>query len=412
MSDGEPGLRNTISGFRDWMALSVMLSGGLMLALVVSAMSPVAHDAAVYFAKSGDGDLIAQAIVTAPSIGIILGGPVSGWIIAQLGAKRFFLTALALFGLAGSAGLYLESATLLLVSRFVLGIATSGIVTAMITMIGATYAPAARARILGYQSASGALAGVAAIFGAGQLGEIGGWRAPFGLYLLALPIVLLGAIYLPATERPAKRTTESAPIDYSTLIKLWPIYLMIIPMFIAVYMPNIQVSFLLRDDGVTSPATQSYVILTGAATVAIAALCFGAISRRVGNRVILLACFVFQGVGIGFMGLLHGPIPAAIGCGILGIGTGISNPLISDLLVSRTTPEVRSLAIGASYTARYSGDFLNPWIVHPLGVALGLHRAFVLVGALFLGGVGVASIFGRSSGSRSDLPLEDVAQTN
>ena len=64
--------KSTITGFREWMAVSIMLSGGLMLALVVSAMSPVAALAAKYFAKDGDGDLVAQALVTAPAIGVIL----------------------------------------------------------------------------------------------------------------------------------------------------------------------------------------------------------------------------------------------------------------------------------------------------------------------------------------------------
>jgi len=400
LNDQPAGPSGTITGFREWMAVSVVLSGGMMLALVVSAMSPIAAKAAAYFAKSGNGDMVTQMIVTTPAVGIIIGGPVCGWLIALLGAKRFFLIALGLFGLAGSAGLYLDDASTLLVSRFLLGLATSGIVTAMITMIGAFYTPQVRARILGYQSATGALAGVAIIFGAGQLGELAGWRAPFGLYLLAFPVLALGALYLPTTERPAKRSKQSAPTDYSALINLWPIYLMIIPMFIAVYMPNIQVSFLLRDDGVTNAMTQSYVILTGAATVALAAWQFGPLQRWLGNNTILLLCFVFQGAGIALMGLTHGPIWTALGCAILGIGTGISNPVIGDLIVSRTAPDIRSLAIGASYTARYSGDFINPLVVHPLGVAFGLHRAFVVVGSLFLAGVAIAAAIRQNGKGR------------
>ena len=60
---------------------------------------------------------------------------------------------------------------------------------------------------------------------------------------------------------------------------------------------------------------------------------------------------------------------------------------------------MRSSAIGLSYTARYSGDFLNPLIVHPLGLALGLHTAFVVVGGLFLAGVVVAAVWRQSMGT-------------
>ena len=397
MTDQAAGQHATIEGFREWMAVILMLTGGVMLGLVVAAMSPVAHEAAVYFSESGNGRLVAQMIVTVPAVGVIIGGPLSGWAIARTGAKNFMLAALAIFGVAGSAGLYLESAMILMVSRFVLGLATAGIVTSMITMISEHFTAEARARVLGFQSASGAAAGVLTIFIAGQLGEAFGWRAPFALYLLSFVVLVLGVFYLPKTTpraRPAEQ--PAAATDPKQLIALWPIYLLIIPMFVAVYMPNIQVSFLLQDDGILGPSIQSYVILTGAFTVAVSALCFGRISRRFSGARILLACFVFQGVGIAVMGLSHAAVPIALGCGILGIGTGIANPLISDLIVARTSPEMRSRAIGLSYTARYSGDFINPAIMLPLAKVAGLHNAFLVVGGAFLAGVVVAVLWRQS----------------
>jgi MFS family permease len=135
VTDQATGQHATIRGFREWMAVILMLSGGVMLGLVVSAMSSVAQQASIYFAKSGDGDLVAQMIVTVPSIGVIIGGPLSGWAIARIGAKNFMLAMLAVFGAAGSAGLYLDSAMILMVSRFVLGLATAGIVTSMLMAV-------------------------------------------------------------------------------------------------------------------------------------------------------------------------------------------------------------------------------------------------------------------------------------
>jgi MFS family permease len=397
VTDQAAGQHATIRGFREWMAVILMLSGGVMLGLVVAAMSPVAHKAALYFSSrnKADGDLVAQMIVTAPSIGIIVGGPLSGWLIGFTGAKRFFLGALAIFGLAGSAGLYVEDASVLLATRFALGLATSGIVTAMIVLISEHYTPEMRARVLGFQSATGAFFGVLTIEAAGRLGQIG-WRMPFALYLLALLVLAFGIVFLPSSPRRVRPQGPAAPVDRRSLIALWPIYLMIIPMFIAVYMPNIQVSFLLRDDGIGDSLTQSHVIETGAFTVAVSALCFGMIRRRFSGPRILLACFVFQGIGIALMGVSHSAVPIALGCGILGIGTGIANPLISDLIVARTTPQVRSSAIGVSYTARYSGDFLNPLVMLPLAKLMGLHSAFVVLGAAFLIGVAIAILWRQS----------------
>ena len=403
MTDQAAGQRATIEGFRDWMAVILMLSGGVMLGLVVAAMSPVAHEAAIYFANSGDGDLVAQMIVTVPSIGVILGGPLSGWIIPRTGTKNFMLAMLGVFGIAGSAGLYLESAIFLMVSRFILGLATAGIVTSMITMISEHFTAELRSRIFGFQSATGAAAGVLTIFIAGQIGQTYGWRAPFALYLLALAVLVLGVFFLPKTAPMARPAGQAkVPADWKQLVAMWPLYLLILPMFLAVYMPNIQVSFLLRDDGIVGPSVQSYVILTGAFVVAISALCYGRVSRRFSGAQILMACFIFQGLGITLMGLSHSAVPIALGCGILGIGTGIANPLISDLLVARTTPDMRSRAIGLSYTARYSGDFINPLVMRPLAIASSLHHAFLIVGGLFLVGVVIAVLWRQSLGKTAE----------
>ena len=83
MTDQSVGTHARISGFHQRTTVALMLSGGLMMALVVSAMAPIAHEAATYFAKSGDGDLVAQMIVTVPAIGIIIGGPLSGWFVER-----------------------------------------------------------------------------------------------------------------------------------------------------------------------------------------------------------------------------------------------------------------------------------------------------------------------------------------
>ena len=398
MSEQGTGPRDTITGFREWMAVIVMLSGGTMLALMVSALAPVMHLVSAHFAGKRDGDLVAQMVVSVPSIGVITGGLVSGWLMRILGSKRLFLFSLAVFGVGGSAGLYLDDVLVLLVARYILGLGIAGIVTAMISLIGENFTAKARARVLGWQSAAGAGSGVAVLYLAGGIGDWGGWRAPFGLYLLPFLVIVLGAIYLPPSPRGARKTAASPPVDWMALVRLWPLYVVMIPMFVAVYMPSIQVSFLLRDDGILGAKVQSYVILTGAAVVALAALSYGWLSRRLTPGQNFLACFVFQGAGIIIMGLSHGAVGVAAGCGVLGIGTGISNPLISDWIIGRTSLEMRGPAIGLSYTARYLGDFFNPWIMLPLGRALGLHTAFLWVGATFLAGVVVATIWRQAAG--------------
>ena len=142
------------------------------------------------------------------------------------------------------------------------------------------------------------------------------------------------------------------------------------------------------------------IILTGAFMVGITSLFYGRFRPHLSSSAILYLCFLFQGAGITIMGLSHTPVPIALGCGILGVGTGIANPLISDWIVARASSEIRARAIGASYTMRYVGDFANPFIMKPLGALIGLHTAFTLVGAIFLASVGAFALWRQTPTAR------------
>ena len=66
----------------------------------------------------------------------------------------------------------------------------------------------------------------------------------------------------------------------------------------------------------------------------------------------------------------------------------------------------RGRVIGFSYTARYFGQFLNPVIVYPLSVQLGIHNAFLIVGAVMATGALIAAGW-RSSAAPAPVPAAD-----
>jgi MFS family permease len=84
-----------------------------------------------------------------------------------------------------------------------------------------------------------------------------------------------------------------------------------------------------------------------------------------------------------FMGAVDTGVLAGIGCAISGLGIGIMNPQVNNLLISQAPPEARGRAAGLGYTARYIGNFLNPVIVKPLAAMWSLHGAFIIIGAVF-----------------------------
>lgn len=381
-----------LSRLRTWIAIIVMLSGTTFTALVVTAVAPVMHAMAEHFGQDGHGKLVAYGIATVPSIGIMVGGPITGWVVERTGTRNFLIGILAIFALVGSAGLYLDDVWILVATRFILGIAAAGIVTVTLIMIGEYFTPAMRARMLGYQGAVGAVAALTIIQLSGHIADLGGWRAPFALYFTAIPVLLM-ALLIPKKPSGPHIRAVTAPID--KVLVLSPILSLIVALFVASFMTTIQVSFLLAADGVAKPSIQSNVLSASAVMVAVGSAIYGPVRLRMGERWSLRFSALLLGLGIVTMGFSHTALAVALGCAISGLGTGLVNPTVNNMLITRASADTRGKALGLGYTARYAGDFLNPVVVQPLTTAFGIHAAFAITGGVFAVGALFDSLIGR-----------------
>ncbi len=127
-------------------ATGVMLSGSIMMALIFTVLSPVLPQIAEHYGASG-GVTIAQFIMSAPGVGVIVGGLTGGFLVDRFGRKRLLCIALALFAVAGCAPLYVDNAWGLLASRAVLGWSGATTQAAVIGMIASTFREPLRAKI-------------------------------------------------------------------------------------------------------------------------------------------------------------------------------------------------------------------------------------------------------------------------
>src|SRR6185437_10747346 len=112
------GMSAKREGWRDWVAIAVMLSSAPSLALIFTATGPVLRVIANHFASDGhpafvipglgvavDGPLFAQMLGVLPSVGLCIGGAAAGFAIDRFGSRRVLLWAIAAFALFGSAEL-------------------------------------------------------------------------------------------------------------------------------------------------------------------------------------------------------------------------------------------------------------------------------------------------------------------
>jgi MFS family permease len=333
------------------------------------------------FADTPNAAFLTRLVLTMPALFIVLSSPLAGYLVDRFGRKKLLLSAVLLYGIAGSAGAWLDSLTAILVSRALLGVSVAGLMTVCITLIGDYYKGTERQRIMGMQNAFMAFGGVLFITGGGILADIS-WRAPFLIYATAL--MLLPAIWMYVTEPgrtdpPAgelnRKNSRSNSIATTVLIICMAFFGM--AMF---YMIPVHIPFLLdRFGDMTSTriglALSSFVLMG-----AVISLNFHHFLRRMTYAAVYLLCFFLLGCGyvlISFSASYH---QVFLGMAIGGIGSGLLMPNSSIWLLSEAPEHLRGRISGMLTTAVFLGQFLSPVMTQPLVDALSIQTGFLLVG--------------------------------
>lgn len=370
--------------------LFAIVGAVLLNMLLLTAISPILSTIAQHFGAQNSGggsgtQITTQMIVTMTGLGIMVASPVSGWLADRFGLKAVMIGAFALYGIAGSSGLFIEDTTTLLVARFIQGMSASGIAVTSYAMIGWRFQGAQRGRVLGYQAAIVAAAGFVTGLGAGQLAEWGGWRAPFGLYLFGFAMLAMALVGsgLPA-GRPTEAKSEEAAGSGGSLLSIWHLYLMLVPLYAAGFMFYLQLSFVMAGDGITGPGRQAQILAVITVLHFITGLFYGRVVEKLGTRLTFALILAVMAAGNLAVGLGHGIPAMVIGCAFIGLSAGSMVPFIINLITTRAPAGQRSRALGIMYALSYIGQFLNPLLITPLRGAIGDHQAFLLVGALLL----------------------------
>lgn len=376
--------------WRDRVGIAVMLTSAPALALIFTATAPVLPLIAKHFAPDGqpaftipglnvavDGPFFAQLVATMPSIGLMLGGGPTGRAIDRFGVRRVLLCALVAFAVLGSAGLYIDNAVWLLVSRFALGFAAIAYGSATIWLIGGRFDDAQRARWLSYRNIAGGVAGLTSILLAGEVAGAVGWHGVFALFLI--PLLVIPAAMFAIAPSAADRKTMSGAVKES-LAFLWPIFIMAVLLAVVMMMNTAQLSFLLVANGITTPQAQSHVLVAGSTMTMVGSILYSELGPRLGLRASYSIPALLLGTGCILIGLSHDALLPTIGAGLTGTGSGWLIPHFSRLILGRSPASARGRAVGLFYSAIYLGDLINPFVVRPFSVAFGIHRTFLLIG--------------------------------
>lgn len=380
------GLDNGATADRNagWLVAAVCIAGPALVSLIPMAAAPALVAMAQHFGADAGSQLFSQIVMTLPAAMLIASAPVAGWLAGHVGQRAVLLVSLVLYIIGGAGVLLTESREALIVLRLLLGIAGGGVLTSCLGLIGDHFSGHTRERVLGYAtSVSSLLAGVALIFG-GRLVDIGGWQMPFALYLLGIPVLFVSWFvirdmapgHVPVDRAEAKPAPE--------LARVWPYYALLILLTLGMFTPPIQAGFVLAHKGIGSAETIGVVIAATSFVAMVSAWAFGFLRRWIGLHGFLAIDALSMGAGLVLIGLSSEIWMIFLGCALVGIGAGMSEPATASLLFRRVSPTVHALAMGLIVSALNAGQFLNPLIFDPLRRHLGALGAFTAAGCVFL----------------------------
>lgn len=361
----------------------VVVAGPTLVTLIPMAAAPALGAMATRFADSfgGNGALFAQLVMTVPALMLILAAPLAGMLAERVGRRAVLLGSLVIFVLAGGAALVTPDALSLMASRVLLGVAGGGMLTVCVSLAGDFPEGGARERLLGFAVAGASTLAAIALVGGGAVVDQFGWRAPFALYLLGIPVLAIAWHSLDAGT-PVRHLSD---IHLGSEVRpLWPVYLTVVLLTVGMFMPSIQGPFLLQAEGVTSAATYGLIAASCSVVAAMSSASFGWLVRaiRPGSLLVLIAlCF---GVGSIGMAMSHQLIQIGVASAVMGVAAGLVEATAATLILRRVHEHARGPAVGLLLSAIFLGQFLNPWVVDPLRHAFGIQGAFIAIGVGFL----------------------------
>lgn len=358
----------------------------LLLLAMTTSMSNVAIVTALphlkdYFTHIDNIEFYSRLMLTIPSFVIALLAPILGHIIFRYGKKKSVIIALIVFSISGSAGLYLQTLEMLLLSRAIFGISVATLMIVSTSLIGDYFKLEHRHKFMGYQSAFMALGGVVFVIGGGILSDIN-WRYSFGIYLI-------GFILLPFVVTQIKEVivTENNSDDIEVDSNMYFIYFLAFFYMLIFFILPTQIPFLLIEEFKASGSFAGTIIAIAFVSNAFGAITFSKIKNKFSYSTIYLIALFIIAIGFAGVGLVNKTYLFFITSPILGFGGGIMMTNITAWMLSKTSIKKRVKTSGYFTSAIFLGQFSSPIVFHPLVAYLGVQSFFLSIGISLLIGL-------------------------
>ena len=366
-----------------WERLAIAVAAGSMGTLGFSITSPLLPDLADALGVDAGGIGLVQAAVSVP--GVLLSALI-GYFADRVGRRRVVLSSLILFSLAGAAGYFARTFTLLVVARLIQGIGTSGILGLSIVMVGDLFSGAERTRAMGINMAGLTVVNMVGPSLSGLLGQTDVFR-PFLIFLVGLPL----ALWVSRMPTDAGRDAESPLRHLGDTLRFIRRGGHLVD-YVGVLLITVANTILLHGFGYTTtplyldqvfgigPSGRGLIIATFQVGTVIAAIQIGRLrARRSGSNLVSLSLAAMAG-GALVTALAPTWWVVAAGLGISGIGFGLFVPLAQERAAEVGGAVYRGLTVLMWVTVVRVAQVIGPPMGASMSAGIGPRTTFSIAG--------------------------------
>ena len=351
--------------------------------LAVTILAPALPAMATAFKDVQNSDLLVRLVLTTPALFIAIGAPISGILLDRLGRKPVLIVGLFIYALAGSAGFYLNTIYGILISRAILGLSISAIMSGFTTLLMDYFEGKELDRFMGYQSAFISFAGMSWLFVGGVLADIG-WRYVFLIHLFAVVVFVASLLTIDEPSRAEKggqkkSSTKALTIPYKSI---GLIYSTTFASMIIFFIFPLQVPFYLTSSSDISNSLVGLALSIGGLAAAAMAIQYQRLRRVLGFTGVFVMIFIFFGINHLILSFTHTYIFVILASTIGGLGIGVLPANINVWLASVVPAEIRGRAVGGLTMSLFFGQFFTPIISQPFVAAFGFNGMFQIFAGL------------------------------
>jgi len=352
----------------------LLMIGSCLPVMGAVLIAPVLPRIQAHYAQVPNVHVLVPVMLTIPALVLGLLAPFAGVLVDRLGRRHLLLASLLLYGVAGTAPLWIEDLHAIIASRALVGLAEAAVMTCCTTLIGDYWDGGRRERLLTAQTVFGAISATGFFVFGGLLGEMG-WRTPFWLYAVGFVVWLPALWLLWEPMRGQLAPKASAPIEAAfpggAVTTIAAITLLA---SIAFYLVPVHMGFVL--DGLGEKSTQRIGQAIGISSVAtvLGSAAYPQLSRLGVARQLSLA---FALMAAGFFWLARtmsggGDYATAVAAASLNsLGAGMVVPTLVNWMMRSLSFAQRGRGTGAFMASFFIGQFICPLVVLAIGAIHG-----------------------------------------